>query len=88
MKDSSDVAKEVADVTLISSDLGKIITMRVLSKKLLKKINNNYSFILLFNTSLLLLGLGEYIKQTTSALLHNLSTMGISAASMRPCLKS
>ncbi|AKA68077.1 heavy metal translocating P-type ATPase [Clostridium scatologenes] len=88
MKDASDVAKEVADVTLISSDLEKIITMRVLSKKLLKKINNNYSFIVLFNTSLLLLGLGEYIKPTTSALLHNLSTMVISAVSMRPCLKS
>lgn len=88
MKDASDVAKEVADVTLISSDLEKIVTMRILSKKLLKKINNNYSFIMLFNTSLLLLGLGEYIKPTTSALLHNISTMGISAASMRPCLKS
>lgn len=87
MKDGSDVAKEVADVTLSSSNLESLVTIRVLSQKLLKKIDNNYRFIVIFNTSLLLLGLGGYIKPTTSAVLHNFSTMGISAVSMKPCLK-
>lgn len=87
MKDGSDIAKEVSDVTLMSSDLYTIVTMRILSQKLMKKINKNFNFILLFNTSLLLLGVGGYIKPTTSAVLHNFSTMGISALSMRPCLK-
>lgn len=87
MKDGSDIAKEVADVTLMSSDLEALITIRILSQKLMKKIKNNFNFILLFNTSLLLLGVNGLIQPTTSAVLHNLSTMGISAASMRPCLK-
>lgn len=87
MKDGSDIAKEVSDVTLMSSDLETIIMMRILSQKLMKKINRNFNFILLFNTSLLLLGVTGYIKPTTSALLHNFSTMGISAVSMRPCLQ-
>lgn len=87
MKDGSDIAKEVADVTLMSSDLESILTARILSEKLMKKINKNYTTIVLFNTSLLLLGLTGYIRPTTSALLHNLSTMGISANSMRSCLK-
>lgn len=87
MKDGSDIAKEVSDVTLMSSDLYTIVTMRILSQKLMKKISKNFNFILLFNTSLLLLGVGGYIKPTTSAVLHNFSTMGISALSMRPCLK-
>lgn len=88
MKDGSDIAKEVADVALMSSDLRTLVVMRVLSQKLMKKINRNYEFILLFNTSLLLLGLGGYIKPTTSAVLHNFSTMGISAISMRSCLNN
>lgn len=86
MKDGSDIAKEVADVTLMSSDLETLVTMRILSQKLMKKINRNFNFILLFNSSLLFLGVTGYIKPTTSAVLHNFSTMGISAASMKSCL--
>lgn len=87
MKDGSDIAKEVSDITLMSSDLRAIITIRILSQKLIKRINKNFNFILIFNTSLLLLGVTGVIKPTTSAVLHNFSTMGISASSMRPCLK-
>ncbi len=87
MKDGSDIAKEVSDVTLMGSHLDSILTARILSEKLMEKINKNYTGIVLFNTSLLLLGLTGYIRPTTSALLHNLSTMGISANSMRSCLK-
>ena len=54
----------------------------------MKKINKNYRNIVGINTSLLLLGLFGVIQPTTSALLHNVSTMVISAASMRPCLET
>ncbi|GAA0078608.1 heavy metal translocating P-type ATPase [Clostridium sp. CTA-5] len=86
MKDGSDIAKEVADATLMSSNLESLVTVRKISQNLMVKINKNYRNILWFNTSLLVLGLFGYIRPTTSAVLHNLSTMGISADSMRPCL--
>lgn len=87
MKDSSDIAKEVADITLLSANLDELITLRRLSQKLFQRIHQNYRFILIFNTTLLAMGLGGIISPQTSALYHNLSTLGISAMSMRPCLQ-
>jgi len=55
----------------MSADLETLVTIRILSQKVMKKINDNYKFIVSFNTSLLLLGLGGYIKPTTSAVVHN-----------------
>lgn len=86
MRDASDIAREVADVTLLSSDLSHLIPLIVLSRKLVGRINSNYLFILSFNSMLLLLGLFGILPPTTSALLHNLSTMGISIHSTRPLL--
>jgi len=83
MKDGSDMAKEVADITLLSGHLEGLVELRRLSQALFNRINLNYRFILGFNTSLLLLGLGGAITAPTSALLHNLSTMALSGASMR-----
>lgn len=87
MKDSSDIAKEVADVTLLGSNLASLITVRILSQRLLTRIHRNYWFILLFNSGLLGLGLARRITAGTSALLHNGSTMLLSAGSMRPLLR-
>lgn len=87
MNDGSDIAKEVADVTLMKSGLNELVTVRLLSQGMIRKINNNFNNILLINTSLLLLGLFGYIQPTTSALLHNVSTMAISGKSMGSCLK-
>lgn len=86
MRDASDIAREVADITLLSSDLNKLVDLMSLSKKLLRRINRNYRFIVSFNSALLLSGLGGIITPVTSATLHNLSTMGISLHSMRPLL--
>ena len=86
MKDASDIAQEVADITLLSADLRELILLRTLSTKLLDRINTNYRFILGFNTGLLVLGQLGVLTPATSALLHNISTMGISAGSMRPLL--
>ena len=88
MKDGSDIAREVADITLMESDLRNLILLRTLSMNVMKKISDNYRNILVINTCLLLLGVSGYIKPTTSAILHNASTMAISAASMRPCINN
>lgn len=86
MKDASDIAREVADITLLSADLRELLLLRHLSRKLLDRINRNYRFILGFNTGLLVLGQLGVLTPATGALLHNASTMGISAGSMRPLL--
>lgn len=86
MQDSSDLAREVADITLLRNDLYDLVFLRCLSQKILQRISSNYRFILTFNTCLLLGGLAGLISPSVSAYLHNFSTMLISAASMRPCL--
>ena len=86
MKDASDLAREVADITLLSSDLRELAALRRLSQRMLRRIGRNYRAILSINTSLLALGICGVLPPTTTALLHNASTMAISAASMRPCL--
>lgn len=87
MKEGSDIAKEVADVTLLSASLRELVTLRVLSQSLMKRISRNYHFILGFNTMLILGGILGILTPYASALLHNLSTMGISGVSMLPCLE-
>lgn len=82
MSDASDIAKETADITLVSSDLNDLIKLRNLSTKLMKRISRNYRFIVSFNTALLVLGFIGTITPSTSALLHNTSTMAICAKSM------
>jgi len=86
MKDGSDIAKEVADITLLSENLDGLVRLRYLSKALFKRIGRNYLSILSVNTTLLLLGIGGVIQPSASAFLHNASTMLISGMSMRPYL--
>jgi cation transport ATPase len=87
MKDASDIAREVADITLLCSNLTGLLYLRRLSAGLMRRIRNNYRGIIGFNTGLLLLGLAGLITPGTSALLHNASTILISAASTRPIVK-
>ena len=87
MKDSADLAREVADVTLLSGDLRDLALLRKLSGRLFRRIKRNYTFIMAFNSLLILLGLKGTITPSASSLLHNSSTMLISANSMRPLLK-
>jgi heavy metal translocating P-type ATPase len=87
MKDASDLAREVADITLLRSDLTGLLYLRRLSVGLMRRIKGNYRSIVGFNTGLLLLGLSGLITPGTSALLHNASTILISAASTRPIVK-
>ena len=87
MKDASDIAREVADITLLSSDLKDLIVLRELSAKLFKRIEDNYSFIINFNSTLILLGVFGVLSPATTALLHNVSTVAISGMSTRKYLK-
>jgi len=87
MKDASDIAREVADITLLSSDLNDLILLRELSAKLFKRIEDNYSFIINFNSALILLGVLGVLSPATTALLHNVSTVVISGMSTRKYLK-
>ena len=86
MSDASDIAREAADITLRGADLTELVHLRQLSELLMKRINSNYRFILLFNSGLLLAGLLGVMSPSASALLHNASTMAICAKSMTPLM--
>ncbi len=75
LNDSSDIAREVADVTLLTTTLNDLVTLRLLSQRMLKIINRNYFAITTINSTLLLLGILGVIQPSTTALLHNGSTM-------------
>ena len=86
MRDSSDLAKQVADITMLSEELDDLILIRELSARLMKRTRNNYRFILGFNTALMAAGIFGIMTPSTTSVLHNLSTMALSAASTRPYL--
>lgn len=76
------IAQEIADITVSSENLEALVTLRQLSCALMARIHRNYRFIIGFNCSLIGLGLVGILPPTTSALLHNMSTLGISMKSM------
>ena len=87
MKNSSDIAREVADVSLLSDDLYDLVTLRRLSVGMLNKIDTNYHSIIAINGSLIALGMFGIITPSTSSLIHNLSTMLLGALSTRSVFK-
>jgi cation transport ATPase len=80
------IAKEIADVTISSESLYEIVMLRKLSSALIDRINGNYRFIVGFNLLLIALGISGFIMPTTSALLHNTSTLMIGLKSMTDLL--
>ena len=76
------IAREIADITIASEDLFELVTLRRLSTELMARIHRNYRFIVSFNFSLIVLGVAGILPPTTSALLHNTSTLAISLKSM------
>ncbi len=83
ISDGAQIAREIADITVSADDLGQIIYLKDLSNNLIKKINRNYRTIVSFNSGLIALGVLGVIQPTTSALLHNTSTLFISMNSMK-----
>lgn len=86
MRNSSDIAREVADISLLSDDLYDLITLRLLSKGMLNRIDSNYHAIVGVNSTLIALGILGIIPPSTSSLIHNLSTMLVGALSTRSIL--
>ena len=87
ISEGAEIAREIADITVAADDLAEILVLRMLSNRLMKRIHKNYRFIVTFNAGLILLGVGGILQPTTSALLHNTSTLVISLNSMKPLRK-
>lgn len=86
ISDGAEIAREIADITIGADDLFQIVTLKLISDALMKRIRKNYRVIVGFNTMLILLGVGGVIQPTTSALLHNSSTLVIGLRSMQNLL--
>lgn len=86
ISDGAAIAREIADVTIAADDLVEIITLRLISTGLMKRINGNYRLIVGFNSGLILLGVGGIVSPAMLAWLHNTSTIGISLKSMQNLL--
>lgn len=82
----AELAREIADVTITARDLFEVVTLRKLSKRLMKRIYRNYKVIVGFNSALIAGGIAGVLQPTTSALLHNTSTLLIAMESMKPLL--
>lgn len=86
ISDGAELAREIADVTIAAEDLFEVVTLRKLSKRLMKRIYRNYRVIVGFNSGLIAGGIAGLLQPTTSALLHNTSTLLIAMESMKPLL--
>lgn len=86
ISDGAAIAREIADITVAADDLRELITLRRLGKGMIQRIHQNYKAILGINGGLILLGVSGVIQPTTSALLHNTSTLAISLKSMNNLL--
>ena len=80
--DGAAIACEIADITLSAHSLYELVQLRALSQELMRRIDANYRFVIGFNGSLIALGAAGILPPATSALLHNLSTLGVSLHSM------
>ena len=86
VSDGAEIAREIADITITADDLQELVTLKELSAGLMKRIHGNYRKIVGINTTLIVLGAMGILTPSTSALLHNMSTLGISLKSMENLL--
>ena len=83
ISDGAQIAREIADVTIEGDHLHGLVTLKHISNRLMRRIHNNYRFIVGFNTGLIGAGVLGFIQPTTSAVLHNTSTLCIGLRSMK-----
>ena len=76
------IAREIADVTIKADSLEELVTLKTIANALQHRVNSNYRFVLSFNSTLIALGALGILQPAASAMLHNLSTIGISLRSM------
>ena len=86
ISEGAEIAREIADITISQDDLLQLATLKALSNGLMKRINGNYRFVISFNLGLIILGIAGILAPSTSALLHNTSTLGVSLKSMTDLL--
>lgn len=87
ISDGAEIAREIADITVGSDALYQIVTLKYISNALMKRIKSNYRKIVGFNSGLIALGVAGVLPPTTTALLHNGSTILISVNSMKNLLE-
>ena len=56
--------------------------LKSIANAMQRRVASNYRFVLSFNAALIILGALGILQPATSAMLHNLSTIGISLKSM------
>ena len=88
ISDGAAIAREIADITIAADDLNELVGLRRLASRLTGRIRSNYRFVMGFNGSLIALGAFGVLPPATSAMLHNLSTLGVSLRSMTNLLES
>lgn len=76
------IAREIADVTIKADSLAELVALKAIANSLQKRVHANYRFVLTFNSALIALGALGILQPASSAMLHNLSTIGISLKSM------
>ncbi len=86
ISDGAEIAREIADITVGADDLQELVVLKEISNALMKRIRHNYRFIVTFNAGLIACGVAGILQPTTSALLHNTSTLAISLKSMQNLL--
>ena len=82
ISDGAAIAREIADVTIAADSLFELVALRLVSQGLMRRIHANYRFVIGFNGMLIVLGAAGVLMPAASAMLHNLSTLGISLRSM------
>ena len=82
ISDGAAIAREIADITIAADSLWELVRLRQLAMALMHRIQNNYRFVIGFNGALIGLGVAGILPPTTSAMLHNLSTLEVSLHSM------
>ena len=86
ISDGAAIAREIADITVEAERLDTVVTLRRLSGAMIKRINHNYRAILGINGALIALGVLGIVQPTTSALMHNTTTLALSLRSMKNLL--
>lgn len=86
ISDGAELAREIADITITADNLMEIVTLKRLADRLMGRIQTNYNRIVRINATLIVLGILGVIQPTTSAFLHNASTVGICLKSMERLL--
>ena len=76
------IAREIADVTIKADSLEELVILKTIANSLQRRVSANYHFVLTFNSALIALGAMGILQPASSAMLHNLSTIGISLKSM------